>query len=212
MNAYIFDLDGTLFDTSDIWAQLDLDFLAERGLPALPEYLEAISSMSFQESAQYTIDFFSLPDRVSDLLQEWNCMAIQSYEHGVTLKEGAFEFIRSLKNRSVKTAIATSLSEALYGPALKHLGLESYFDVICSTFDVEHGKSRPDIFYLVAQKLAVNPSDCIVLEDELHAIKSAKEAGMKTYAIYDEASEKHWGEICNTADIVFYHFKDIPLP
>lgn len=212
MNAYIFDLDGTLFDSSGIWTKLDLDFLEKRGLPALPEYLEAISSMSFPEAATYTIEFFSLPDQVPDLLQEWNAMAAHAYKHKVTLKDGALAYIKALKTRGAKMAVATSLPKALYGPTLENLGIAACFDAICTTFDVDHGKSRPDIFYLAAQKLGVPASNCIVLEDELHAIKSAKRAGMLAYAIYDEASKRHWDEICRTADAVFYHFREIPLP
>jgi phosphoglycolate phosphatase-like HAD superfamily hydrolase len=56
MNAYIFDLDGTLLDSMDVWEQIDIDFLIKRGFEVPPDYINAVCARSFTEVAVYTID------------------------------------------------------------------------------------------------------------------------------------------------------------
>lgn len=212
MNAYIFDLDGTLLDSMGLWEQIDVDFLMKRGFEVPIDYIDAICSRSFPEAAEYTILRFGFPDSVSDLLREWNDMAAYAYGNTVPLKPGAREYLMAIKERGIKLGVATSLPAALYEPALRNNGILELFDVICSTDEVEHGKTRPDVFLLAARKLGVAPADCIVFEDIPDAIKSAKEAGMTVYGVLDESSKEHWAHIKETADSVIVDFKDAPLP
>ena len=212
MKAYIFDLDGTLLDSMGVWKQIDVDFLKSRGFDVPPDYISAVSSLSFPEAAKYTIRRFNLSESVEDLLNEWNSMAIYAYGNTVPLKPNAREYLQALKKQNVKLAIATSLPAALYEPALQNHGIKDLFDIICSTDEVAHGKTKPYIFILTAQKLGVSPAMCIVFEDILQAIQSAKKAGMTVYGVYDKTSSEQWELIKNTADSVIYDFKDAPMP
>lgn len=212
MKTYIFDLDGTLLDSMHVWEQIDIEFLMKRGFLVPADYKYAVGSLSFKEAAQYTIKRFLLPDSVEQLCLEWLKMAEYAYSHTVPLKPYAKEYITLLKTFPVKLAVATSLSKPLYEAALKNHQLYNAFDVICCTEEINIGKSKPDIFYYTAKKLGVSPSTCIVFEDILAAIKSAKEAGMTVYGMYDKSSENHWEEIKKIADGVFYDFKNAPLP
>lgn len=212
MKAYIFDLDGTLLDSMGVWEQIDVDFLTGRGFDVPTDYANAICSRSFREAAEYTIERFRLPDSAEDLQREWNDMAIYAYGHTVPLKPYAREYLSALKERGAKLGIATSLPAALYHPALQNNGIASIFEVICSTEEIPYGKTRPDIFCLAARRLRVEPSDCIVFEDILQAIQSAKSIGMTVYGVYDKASDQYWDEIKELADGVLYDFRNAPLP
>ena len=212
MNAYIFDLDGTLLDSMNVWEQIDVDFLSKRGFDVPEDYFDAVGSLSFQEAAEYTIERFNLPDTVDNLLVEWNSMAVYAYVNTVPLKPNALEYLTALKNRGAKLAIATSLPAALYEPVLRNHGIMELFDVVCSTDEVTHGKTRPDVFILAAQRLGVAPEMCVVFEDILQAMQSARRAGMTVYGVYDDSSSEHWEAIKKTADGVIYDFKDAPIP
>lgn len=212
MEAYIFDLDGTLLDSMGVWAQIDIDFLAKRSFDVPADYMYAVSSLSFPEAAQYTIERFSLPDSVEDLQREWYQMAEYAYGNIVQLKPYAKEYISKLRQYPVKLGIATSLSETLYVPALEHLGIGKMFDAISSTEKMAFGKTRPDVFLTTAKKLGVLPEDCIVFEDILEAIRSAKQAGMTVYGVYDKTSKDNWTQIENISDGVLFDFKSAPLP
>jgi haloacid dehalogenase superfamily, subfamily IA, variant 3 with third motif having DD or ED len=209
--AYIFDLDGTLLDSMGVWGQIDSDFLAKRGIAVPPDYMEAIAPLTFQETAAYTINRFALPDSVEDLMREWNEMAAYAYGNTVQMKPHAKEYLVKLRKHGVKLAIATSLSAELCAPVLRSNGIDNFFEVICRTDEAGHGKSRPDVFLLTAKKTGVPPEDCLVFEDILAAVKSAKSAGMSVCAVYDKASESDWEQIKATADYAIVDFQDAPI-
>lgn len=212
MQASIFDLDGTLLDSMHIWADVDAEFLKRRGITVPADYTGIITPMSLDEAAVYTIDRFKLAESVEDLKQEWNRMVELAYTHDVGLKPYVREYLSSLKQSGMKLAVATSLPRSLYEPALANNDLLHLFDICCSTDEVGVGKRRPDIFLLAAERLATAPSFCAVYEDLLEAIISAKQAGMTTYAVYDESSEASWQHMVEIADAAIYSFKDAPIP
>jgi HAD superfamily hydrolase (TIGR01509 family) len=212
MKGYIFDLDGTLLDSMSVWDQIDIDFLAKRNIAVPPGYADVVSSMTFHDAAAYTIKRFALPDSVESLISEWNDMAAYAYGHTVQLKPHAKEYLAALRERGAKLAIATTLSSELCAPVLRSNGIDHLFHAMCRTDEVGHGKTRPDVFLLAAKKLGVPPADCLVFEDILAAVKSAKSAGMSVCAVYDKSSENDWGEIQKIADYAVVDFNDAPLP
>ena len=78
-NAAIFDLDGTILDSMDVWEHIDIQFLKKRNLPVPDNYVTEICARSFEEAAQYTIDLFGLQETVEGIIEEWNNMAVEEY-------------------------------------------------------------------------------------------------------------------------------------
>jgi HAD superfamily hydrolase (TIGR01509 family) len=212
MNAFIFDLDGTLLDSMDVWGKVDVDFLQKRGIAVPPDYMDAISSMSFTECAAYTIKRFGLSITIESLMREWTDMAAYAYGHTVLLKPYAKEYLSTLRERGAKLAVATSLSAELYEPALRSHGVYDWFHVICNSDEAGCGKSRPDVFLLAAKKIGILPCDCIVFEDILTAVKTAKNAGMKVCGVFDKAAVNDWERIKETADYTITDWRNAPLP
>jgi len=208
--AYIFDLDGTLLDSMGMWDQIDIDFLGKRGIAVPPDYMGAISAMTFTETAAYTIKRFELPDTVDGLINEWNDMAAYAYSHTVQMKPHAKEYLAALQERGAKLAVATSLFPELCDSALRNNGIDTLFHAVCNTAQAGQGKSQPDVFLLAAKELGVSPEDCLVFEDLLAAVKSAKSAGMSVCAVYDKTSANDWEEIKKTADYAIVDFHDAP--
>jgi HAD superfamily hydrolase (TIGR01509 family) len=211
MKSYIFDLDGTLFDSMDVWENLDIQFLTRREIPVPFDLKEAMIHMSYPEAALYTIKRFGLKESVWDLINEWNDLALYAYEKTVQLKPYAKEYLLFSHERKIKLAIATSLSEKLYTTALCRHGIKDLFQVICSTENDPQGKKDPGIFLRTAKALKTEPKDCIVFEDILAAIKSAKRIGMTVYGVYDKSSDRDWAEIKRTAHGTLHDFKHAPV-
>ena len=92
--AAIFDLDGTLLDSMGVWDQVDIDFLGKRGIEVPPDYMIKVSSMQFQQIAEYTIARFGLKDTPEELMQEWDDMARVAYSTTVEAKPGALDYRR----------------------------------------------------------------------------------------------------------------------
>ena len=211
IGAAIFDLDGTLLDSTDVWAGVDSEFLRRRGFAVPADYAATVSALGFYEAAVYTIARFSLPDTPQALIDEWNRLAVQAYGTTVPLKPYAKEYLRRLRAGGCRLALATGASPALYEAALRRHGLWTWFDVICSVEDVARGKEFPDIFLHAAAQLGVSPGECLVFEDILPAIRAAKQAGMRVYGVYDKASAASWDAIKRYADGTLYDFKEVPL-
>ena len=209
--AVIFDLDGTIIDSMGVWEKIDKEFLGKRGLVATKEYSEAIKAKSFYDTAKYTIEQFSLEETIEELVDEWHKMALNEYSYNIKLKPNAKEYIANLKEKNVKIALATSCSKYLFEPALKNNGIYDYFDLMCTTDEVSAGKETPDLFLYVAEQLGVSSEKCLVFEDILVAIKSAKTAGLNVYGVYDQFSEAQWKEIETIADGVIYDFAEAPM-
>ena len=89
----IFDLDGTVLDSMDVWERVDIAFLDKRGFAVPEDYAVKICSMSFAEAAVYTADLFSLPENPEDIISEWNSMAIDEYSHRVGMKPFVLDYL-----------------------------------------------------------------------------------------------------------------------
>ena len=208
MNAYIFDLDGTLFESMDVWAKVDKEFFQKRGLALPEEHARATIAMHIDEAADYIKKLFGLQESAEDIIQEWLSIAEAAYETDVRLKPHAKEYLQKLSAAGHKLAVATSLPEELLEPALHKHGIYHIFHAISTAREVGSGKAKPDIFVLAAKKLGVAPEDCLLFDDILQAVKSAKSIGMKVCAVYDKSSRHDWDEIKATADYAITCFKD----
>lgn len=209
--AAIFDLDGTLLDSMGVWDQIDMDFLSRRGFDVPDDYVPTISAMPFQQVAAYTIDRFGLDETPEAVMAEWDDMAHEAYATMVEAKPGAVEYLTYLRDAGVKLAIATSLTPSLREPAMKHVGIFDFFNTIVSVDDVHGvGKDKPDVYLLAASRLGAEASECVVFEDILEGIRSAKSVGMRAWAMHDDSSDGQWDAICALADGVMFDFHDAP--
>lgn len=178
-DAAIFDLDGTLLDSLNVWKNIDREFFAARGMEVPADYGKALGGMSYRESAEYTIARFGLKETWQELVAIWMDMARRAYAEQVELMPGAREYLLRLKLCGVKLAAATALPEELYLPCLTHLGVRDLFDALCSTEDTDGcGKTGGGVFRLAAARLGVAENRCRVFEDMYEGIAGAKAAGM----------------------------------
>ena len=189
IKACLFDMDGTLLDSMHIWKDIDIEFLGKYGYELPPTLQREIEGMSFRETAVYIKDKFGLPEDVDTIMDIWNEMAYQKYSEEIFFKEGAFEFIKMLKEKGIRTAICTSNSRELVNAVGEHLGFMPYFDTIITSCEVGAGKPAPDIYLEAARRVGVAPEQCLVFEDIVTGLMAGKRAGMKTCAVEDPYSE-----------------------
>lgn len=205
----ILDLDGTLIDSTLVWAKVDMDFLGKRGIPVSEEYMKEIKIHTFETGAVYTKDKYNLPESTDEIIKEWYDLAKKAYATEVKIKPYVMEFLKLLKDKGMKIVAATSSDRILYEPCLKMNGIYDYFDAFTQTNEVARGKKFPDV-YIAAAKKADTPIDkCIVFEDVLDAVKGAKSGDFKVVGVYDRASDKDWEEIKGVTDMSIESYNDL---
>ena len=101
---------------------------------------------------------------------------------------GVYQIITILDERAIPLAVASSSAPPLIEAVLKKLGLAEHIQLAYSAVHEEFGKPHPAVFLTTAQKLGVNPEDCLVFEDSVSGVQAAKAAGMKCIAVPEEAN------------------------
>lgn len=209
IKAVIFDLDGTLIDSMNVWAKIDFEYLKEFNIEVPKNLHEEITHLTLTQTANYFKTRFNINDDVETIIKRWNDMAFYHYSNTIKLKDGVIEYLDYLKSNNIKISLATSNSLTLSEAVLKNNNIYHYFDAITVTEEVKKSKNNPDVYLLAASKLNVNPENCLVFEDVVQAVKGAKLAGMTVYAIYDEISKDKKDELINNADRYVESYRDL---
>ena len=209
--AVIFDLDGTLIDSMWMWESIDIEYLGRFGIE-LPDKLQnEIEGKSFSETAVYFKERFNIPDSLEQMKEEWNKMAWGKYMYEVMLKPGADVFLSYCIKHGIKLGIATSNSRQLVEAVAEARGFGKDFDCIMTACEVEKGKPSPDIYLAVADKLGVDPAQCLVFEDITAGIMAGKNAGMRVCAVEDHYSLHQTEEKKALADFYIKDYHEIKL-
>ncbi len=209
--AAIFDFDGTLASTAHLWHEVDAAFLGKRGLPLTKEYPERLAALGFAEGARYTIEQFGLNETVEQICDEWNRMGAQLYRDSVRLRPGAQEYILALRSVGIPCALATTNDTGVLN-SMRHIDVDGLFDVRVHGAEVSRGKDHPDIYLEAARRLSVNPQDCIVFEDIVPALKSAKLAGMVACGVHANDPTQDVQTAQSVADLWLDDWRDLQLP
>ncbi len=199
--AIIFDLDGTLIDSMQLWRKVDRDFLHKRGIAVPRDLFDHLpQGNSFIQTAQYFIDRFGLPDTVESVMAEWTDMVGWLYANEVKLKPGAKRLLNRLFQLEIPIGLGTSNSLELARQVLSQHGVWDLFRSVVTGDMHLMGKPWPDIYLKSAANLALAPAACAVIEDTLSGVQAAKAAGMTAIAIHDPDSEEQHDRIRALAD------------
>ncbi len=198
VKAAVFDLDGTILDSSPVWENLGERFLDRRGILPKPGLSELLSLMSLREGCEFLREEYLLPESAADIRSEIRGIIADFYKNECPMKPGAEQLLRELRRRGTAISVATAGDKALSRAALERLGVLELFRGIV-TCDEYGGKDRPEIFFRAAEISGGIPENTAVFEDSLHAVRTAKSAGFLTAAVAD-MSEPRQTELRQTAD------------
>ena len=197
----IFDMDGTLVDSMMYWHNLGQEYLESKGVTGdLNEVLERSKPMTMVESGALFIQEVGLAGTPESVAAEINAMMEEHYRNDVQLKEGAKEYLEQLRQKGIKLCVASATAEDLVSLCLTRLGVRDYFEFLLSCESVGTGKNRPDVYFAAAERLGAVPENTVVYEDAWYAVRTAKNAGFRVVAIYDNNSRTRWNEIRELAD------------
>ena len=205
----VFDLDGTLLDSSWVWEKVDEKFLGDRGFQVPDDYVDEISPLGAERAAVYTIERFGLNEDKNDIVREWIEMAKKEYAKEVVCKPYAKEFLEELHKLNIKMAVATSSDRELFMKTLEREGILKYFQKIVTVDEVERGKGYPDIYEEAARRIKVNPHKCLVFEDILAGVTGASLGEFNVVAVFDEKSKHNWEKIKSISKYSINDYKEL---
>lgn len=205
----VFDLDGTLLDSSWVWEKVDEKFLGDRGFQVPDDYVDEISPLGAERAAVYTIERFGLNEDKDDIVREWIEMAKKEYATEVVCKPYAKEFLEEIHKLNIKMAVATSSDRELFMKTLEREGILKYFQKIVTVDEVEREKGYPDIYEEAARRIKVNPHKCLVFEDILAGVTGASLGEFNVVAVFDEKSKHNWEKIKSISKYSINDYKEL---
>jgi HAD superfamily hydrolase (TIGR01509 family) len=182
IEAVIFDLDGVLVDSEQVWNEARARYVQERGGRWHERAQQDMMGMSSTEWSRYVHDELGVdraPDEISrDVAQH---MALL-YREQLPIESGARNAVERLGSRW-PLALASSSNRELIDLVLELSCLAARFTVTVSSEEVSHGKPAPDVYLEAARRLGVEPLGCVAIEDSHNGILSAVSAGMQVIAV-----------------------------
>lgn len=184
MFSVIFDMDGTLTDTQKIFVPAWDYAGGNQGFKNAGEKVEYVCGVNDEYCTNFILEHF----KGIDIVKFKKDVADYINKNGViALKPGVTEVLNFLKANKIKMAVASGSTIANINKNLNDVGVLNYFDAIASGDEVENSKPAPDVFLLAANRMGVNPKECIVFEDSSNGIKAGYAAGMKCIGVADVA-------------------------
>jgi HAD superfamily hydrolase (TIGR01509 family) len=200
IEAVVFDLDGVLIQTEEIWDEVREELARERGGRYDAEAQRAMMGMSSLEWSAFMHDELGIPEPPEQISAEVVRRMERRYRERLPLIEGAREAVEGMAARW-PLGLASSSNRPLIDAVLELAGLAEYFQATVSSEEVARGKPAPDVYLEAARRLGVPPERCAAVEDSHSGIRSAKAAGMCVIAV-PNPSFPPGDEALSEADVV----------
>jgi HAD superfamily hydrolase (TIGR01509 family) len=182
IEAVVFDLDGVLLDSEQVWDEVREQLVKERGGRWHERAQTEMMGMSSSEWSRYMHNELGVPDPPEEISADVVRRLEEVYRKRLPLIDGAIEAVERLAARW-PLGLASSSNREVIDLVLDLSGLARFFRVTVSSEEVSRGKPAPDVYLEAARSLGVPPERCAAVEDSHNGIRSAKAAGMRVIAI-----------------------------
>lgn len=180
--AVVFDLDGVLVDSEQVWDAARRDVVAERGGTWREEATRDMLGMSAPEWSRYVVERLGVdlkPEEVNEAVVE---AMVREYEEQLPLLPGAREAVERMAQQW-PLGLASSSNRPVIDLVLERMGVAACFAATVSSEEVGRGKPAPDVYLEAARRVGVDPAACAAIEDSENGIRSAHAARMRVLAI-----------------------------
>ena len=215
MKKLIFDVDGTILDSMHIWIEPQNRLFSKYGFTLedlKKEEKGKIEALSVEAMCQYIVDEIAKDMTFDQVRQYFEDVIYDAYKDNLMPKPGNLEILKKLKNLGFSMSVASSTPYTYLEMALKRLGIYDYFDFFATPELLDMKKSDPAFWQYSIKKHGAKPSDCVLFDDALYAIKAAKKEGIMTVGLEDFPwNEKEWEYIKEKADLTLNTIADMDI-
>jgi HAD superfamily hydrolase (TIGR01509 family) len=182
IEAVVFDLDGVLLQSEEVWDEVRERYVRERGGRYDAEVQRAMMGMSSPEWSSYLHETAGVADGAAAINAEVVHRMLAAYHEHLPLIPGAVDAVGRLAAH-YPLGLASSSNRVLIDTVLDVAGLAPLFAATVSSEEVDRGKPAPDVYLEAARRLGIAPDRCAAVEDSHGGIRSARSAGMRVIAI-----------------------------
>lgn len=189
--AFVFDMDGVIIDSEPLWRRAMVKVFNTDGLPVSEVDCAQTTGMRIDEVIKIWNKKHPFTDnelKVEQNIEEELCKLIRTEGKAMP---GFMKMLELLKKENKKIGLATSSSRNLIECVLDTLQVRPYFHHTQSAEGLLYGKPHPEVFLLSAKCLDVHPRECVVIEDSVNGIISAKAAGMKVIGVPEDHNKNN---------------------
>lgn len=186
IEAVIFDLDGVLLDSEQVWDQVRRNLTIELGGKWRDEATDAMMGMSASEWSGYMHNELAVPLDADGICRRVVEGMRGFYRTGLPLIPGAKEAVGRMAARW-PLGLASSSNRELIDLVLEVAQLTDRFQVTVSSEEVSRGKPSPDVYLETARGMGIAPEHCVAVEDSGNGIRAGKAAGMFVIAVPNRA-------------------------
>jgi HAD superfamily hydrolase (TIGR01509 family) len=180
--AVVFDLDGVLLQSEEVWDAVRERYVRERGGRYDEAVQRAMMGMSAPEWSRYLHEEAGVPDAPQAINRDVVVRMLAAYRRELPLLPGAVEAVRRAA-AAFPLGLASSSNREVFEAVLELAGVAGCFGATVSSEEVERGKPAPDVYLDAARRLGIAPGRCAAVEDSHAGIRSAKAAAMRVIAI-----------------------------
>ena len=207
--VYIFDLDGTLIDSMPVGVGIVLGFLDKKGISYPDDIVTRLTPLGYKGSAKYIADHLTGGYQVEQIYEYFKAETLRAYGETIPLKANVKETLEKLKAQGCSLNVLTASHQLLTDICMKRLDIYDLFDNAWSIDAFGMSKAEEAIYVEAAKRIGVAVQDCIMVDDNLQVLKTAKKVGMETIGVYDDASKDVMKEMQEVADKYVIDFADI---
>ena len=191
IRAAVFDLDGLLVNTEELYQHVGSELLRRRGRTFEPDLLDAMMGRPPAVSLAIMIEWHGLADTVEALAAETSQIFSGLLDERLEPMPGAVSLVESLAARGLPRGVATSSGPAFAHDVLGRVGLRDRFAFVLTSADVVNGKPDPEIYLAAADRLGVEPAAMLVFEDSHNGCRAAVASGAVVVAVPGGHSRRH---------------------
>lgn len=212
--AFIFDCDGTLVNSTPVWAYAQPELLHRHGVDVTVDDFAQFEHLSLEDECQAYHDTWGIGENGEELYRELSDILIDGYSK-VPPREGLLAFLEQAKAAGIAMCVATSTPAELVQSALAGAGLDAYMEFVTTTGEAGRSKQFPDVYELALRRLKGRHGHKFerswVFEDAVFGLKSSGSAGFKRVGIYDPHGRMERDDVRANCDIFIDSYEELDL-
>lgn len=189
--AVVFDLDGLMFNTEQIYSHVLKELLRRREKEFTHDLVNQMMGRPAKAAFGVLTSYHSLDESLEELMEESDTIFLGLLDAQLAPMPGLIELLAALEQANIPKAIATSSRRIFTERILGKFGFEPRFQFLLTGDDVTDGKPHPEIYLKAAQRLSIPPAEMLVLEDSQNGCRAAVSAGAFAVAVPGEHSAHH---------------------